>query len=111
MHGVTEIVHGHAANAATAAVHHIRWRERAGDGVIGGIEGSDAFGREGVGEVRVRWGANWKGLLLRWWVMEVRLRERRYGSRCGGCGVGGVERHGGGGGGGGGGGFGIIEEG
>lgn len=95
MQGVAEIVQGHAANAA--AVHHGRRRERGGDaGVIGG---SDAFGREGVDKVGV-WGKNWEGLLLgrvMVVVLLLRLGERRDGSRCGGCGGGGVERHGGGG--------------
>lgn len=87
MQGVTEVVQGHAA------VHHGRRRERA---LIGG---SDAFGRKGVDEVGV-WGANWEGLLLgrvMVVVLLLRLGERRDGSRCGGCGGGGVERHGGGG--------------
>lgn len=111
--GMTEVIQVHAA---IHAVHHSRRRERAtGDPVVNGGVASDAFERERVGKVRfvgfgrerVRWSANWKGLLMRR-VMVVRLRERRHRPRCSGCSSGGIERHGDSGGGGGGGGGGDL---
>ena len=82
--GVTEVIQVHAA--INAAVDHSRRGERATrDAVVDDGEASDAFGRKRVGKVRVvgfgqesvRWGANWKGLLM-WRVMVVRLSERRH---------------------------------